>query len=77
MPEKKTTRQNNIIQRYWEKAKLFFRETIGELRKVHWPSRQEALNLTKIVLIVIASMAIFLGILDFIYTRFFGLLLGS
>ncbi len=48
----------NAIQRFW-------RETIGELRKVTWPTPQEALNLTKIVLIVLVVMAIFLGLLDY------------
>ena len=39
----------------------FFRETIGELRKVSWPTRQEAWNLTMIVLMVMVVMSIFLG----------------
>ena len=61
-------RQPNRIQRY-------FRETIGELRKVNWPTRQEATNLTIIVLIVTFSMSIVLGLLDFIYTRLIALIL--
>lgn len=68
--EKKAVRkQPNAIQRY-------FRETIGELRKVSWPTRQEAINLTIIVLIVIIGMSAFLGILDFVYSRLFTLILG-
>jgi len=62
-------RQPNAIQRY-------FRETIGELRKVNWPTWQEAKNLTIIVLIVTLSMSAFLGFLDFIFTQLFALLLG-
>jgi preprotein translocase subunit SecE len=54
----------------------FFRETAGELRKVNWPTRQEAINLTTIVLIVIAAMSIFLGLLDIIFAEFFALLLS-
>lgn len=42
----------------------FYRETIGELRKVSWPTRTEATNLTIIVLIVLVCMAIFLGLID-------------
>ena len=42
----------------------FYRETIGELRKVSWPTRTEATNLTVIVLIVLVCMAIFLGLID-------------
>ena len=54
---------------------LFFRETIGELRKVNWPTRQEATNLTIIVLIVIFSMSIVLGSLDLLFSYLFGLLI--
>jgi preprotein translocase subunit SecE len=54
----------------------FFSETQGELKKVNWPTGQEARNLTTIVLIVIASMAIFLGLLDILFSRLFGLLLS-
>ncbi len=54
--EKKVS-QPNAIQRFW-------RETVGELRKVSWPTTQEAYNLTKIVLIVLVAMAAFLGLLD-------------
>jgi preprotein translocase subunit SecE len=62
-------RQPNAIQRY-------FRETLGELRKVNWPTRKEATNLTIVVLIVTVSMSAFLGFLDFLFTRFFALILG-
>lgn len=68
--EQKTTerRQPNAIQRY-------FSETIGELRKVSWPTRKEATNLTVIVLVVIFSMSALLGILDFFFSKIFELLL--
>ncbi len=62
-------RQPNRIQRY-------FRETIGELRKVNWPTRQEATNLTIIVLIVTFSMSVVLGLLDFLYSRFMAFILS-
>ena len=68
--KKSARKQPNFITRY-------FRETIGELRKVTWPTRQEATSLTIVVLIVIAVMSTFLGVLDFIYSRFFILILGS
>ena len=45
----------------------YLRETRAELRKVHWPSREEAWNLTKIVLAVTISMAILLGFLDYLF----------
>lgn len=68
--KKSSRKQQNRITR-------FFRETVGELRKVTWPTRKEAINLTIVVLIVIALMSAFLGVLDFIYSQFFVLILGS
>lgn len=41
----------------------YFRETRGELRKVTWPTRDEAWRLTLIVLAVSAVMAVFLGVI--------------
>lgn len=52
----------------------YFTESIGELRKVSWPTRKEAINLTIIVLIVMFSMSAILGLLDFLYTQAFALL---
>ena len=52
----------------------FYRETMGELRKVSWPTRQEAINLTKVVVVVMATMAAILGTLDFLFFRFFELI---
>ena len=71
MAKKKVTKkQSNAIQR-------LYRETAGELRKVTWPTRQEAINLTSIVLLVVFVMAFLLGTLDFLFTRLFGLILGG
>ena len=61
MADKDEKKQPNAIQR-------FTRETIGELRKVTWPTPQEAWNLTKIVLIVLAAMSIVLGLLDYVFS---------
>jgi len=62
-------RQPNRVQRY-------IRESIGELKKVNWPTRQEAINLTIIVLIVTFSMSAILGLLDFVFSKVIGLILN-
>jgi preprotein translocase subunit SecE len=64
---KSTRQQPNAIQRY-------INETIGELRKVSWPTRKEATNLTIIVIVVTVGMGLFLGLFDFIYSKVFALL---
>jgi preprotein translocase subunit SecE len=71
LADKKASKKQNAIQR-------FTRETVGELRKVSWPTRQEAWQLTKIVLVVLAFMSIFLGIIvDGIAGWLLNLLLGT
>ncbi|MEW6568050.1 MAG: preprotein translocase subunit SecE [Chloroflexota bacterium] len=54
----------------------FARETTAELRKVNWPTRREATNLTVIVLIALLVMSLLLGFLDFVFQQLFKLLIG-
>jgi len=71
LADKKASKKQNAIQR-------FTRETVGELRKVSWPTRQEAWQLTQIVLVVLFFMAVFLGIIvDGIAGQLLNLLLGT
>ena len=65
--EEKTTvayKQPNAIRRY-------FNETVGELRKVSWPTRREATNLTLVVVVVTLAMSLYLGLLDYIFLELF------
>jgi preprotein translocase subunit SecE len=67
----KPGKKDNAVVRY-------LRETRSELRKVHWPTRQEAWNLTKVVLAVTISMALLLGLLDYLFGReLAGIISGS
>ena len=52
-----------------EKLQRFWRETVGELRKVTWPTPKEAWKMTSLVLIVMAIMALILGVLDLGFSR--------
>ena len=71
------TSKPNRFQRLGQNLQQFVKETIGELRKVSWPTRSEAWNLTIVVLIVLFAMTMFLGTLDFAYSRLFKLILGA
>lgn len=53
----------------------WYRETLGELRKVSWPTPQAAWRLTYIVIIVMLATSLVLGALDFIFSRLVGLLI--
>jgi preprotein translocase subunit SecE len=72
----KTTKpaQRSPVARSEGKLARLWRETVGELRKVNWPTTPEALRLTRIVLIVMAAMAAVLGLMDFIFSRLLALI---
>ena len=55
----------------------YLKETRAELRKVTWPTRQQAINLTLIVLAVTIVMALFLGAVDLIFATLMRLLAGG
>jgi preprotein translocase subunit SecE len=69
MAKVQAVKEPNAVVRY-------YRETVGELRKVVWPTREEALRLTYIVLIVITAMAIVLGSADYVFGLFVRFLIG-
>ena len=50
-------------------ALRFFGEAIGELRKAVWPTREEVVRLTGIVIVIAGIIGFILGILDFIFTQ--------
>ncbi|NLS79216.1 MAG: preprotein translocase subunit SecE [Chloroflexi bacterium] len=53
----------------------YLKETKAELQKVVWPSRQEVKNLTLIVLGVTAGMSVLLGVVDWLFTKLFSLII--
>jgi preprotein translocase subunit SecE len=67
--KKRRRRQENAIVRY-------FRATWAELKKVQWPNRREATNLTLIVLATTVAMSAFLGIVDYLSALLFSYLIN-
>lgn len=56
--------------------KRYFREVRGEISKVVWPSRRAATNLTLIVLAVTITMSAALGVIDWLFSKLFSLIIG-
>ena len=52
-----------------------FRETIGELRRVVWPTREQATRLTILVIIISAFVGVLLGAVDLGFGRLFRFLI--
>ncbi len=56
------------LQKRENRVFVYIRETRAELRKVVWPTRQEAINLTVIVVGTLVVMSVFLGASDYVFT---------
>ena len=55
----------------------YFKETWFELKKVSWPTRREALNLTLMVIAVTSFLAIVLGLMDWVFKSGLALLVSA
>lgn len=49
------------------KIKTFFAEAKHELKHVNWPTRQETIRLTGVVIGISVGLALFLGLFDAIF----------
>jgi preprotein translocase subunit SecE len=52
------------------------RDTVAELRRSNWPTRQETVRLTVIVVGVCVALAMFLGLFDYGMSRLADLVFG-
>jgi preprotein translocase subunit SecE len=55
----------------------FIYDTRTELKKVVWPTREQAMNLTGLVIAVAVAVAAFIGVADLVLQRLFQLLIGG
>ena len=54
-----------------------FGEIVAELKRVTWPTRQETMRLTVMVILVSATVGAFLGLVDIGFSRLFAVILGN
>ncbi len=47
----------------------FFQEAYAELKRVNWPTRQQTLRLTSIVVLVSVTVGVYIGLLDSLFTK--------
>ena len=50
---------------FFQKTRLFFHETVVELKKSSWPTGKELRNLTLIVIVAVALLGLFVTLSDF------------
>ncbi len=53
----------------FEKLKIFLQDSRQELKRVNWPTRQETIRYTLFVIGLSIGLALFLGLLDFIFIQ--------
>lgn len=53
------------------KIATYIRESIAEMKKVTWPTKKETYNYTLLVIGISLGVALFLGILDYIFAQGF------
>ncbi|MBW8311342.1 MAG: preprotein translocase subunit SecE [Rhizobium sp.] len=58
-------------------AREFFSESMFELRKVVWPTRQETTRTTGVILVVVVIVSLILSGFDFVISWLIRLLLGQ
>lgn len=48
---------------------LFYRQVVAELRKVIWPTRNELITYTAVVIVFVVALAAIVGVFDYIFTK--------
>ena len=61
----------------WNKLTNFVKDVRTEFSKVSWPSREDLIGSTGVVLVFSAVFAVFIGIFDLIISFVWGVLLGQ
>ena len=61
----------------YERAIVFLREVRAELGKVSWPSQNELVGSTVVVIVISIVLAGFIGLVDFLLSVILSRLLGA
>jgi preprotein translocase subunit SecE len=57
-------------------ATQFLKEAYSELRQATWLTREQAIDSTKAVFLLVALMALYVGVIDFVLSGFVRAVLG-
>lgn len=64
------------IKLIMNKAVQFLSQAKSELKKVTWPTRKQTLASTGVVIVIVAIIALYLGIIDLILSKLVKFILG-
>ena len=57
----------------FKKIQKYFKEVLAEIRKTSWPKKEDSKNMTILVVVVVAILALYLGGVDFLLQKIMGL----
>jgi preprotein translocase subunit SecE len=60
----------------FSKLATYLRETRGEITHISWPTRKQVAIYTALVVVLSLATAVYLGVLDTLFTRGLGTLVG-
>ena len=61
----------------WNKLTNFVKDVRTEFSKVSWPTREDLIGSTGVVLVFSAVFAVFIGMFDLVISFVWGMLLGQ
>lgn len=59
------------------KPAVFYKEVKEELQKVSWPTKEQTIGTTVVVLIVVALITAYLGGVDYVFAKLASLLMSK
>ena len=66
----------DTLKRPVERSREFLEECWSELKKVHWPTRDETRAATIAVIVGVSVVALYLGVVDFLISLLISRVLG-
>tara|TARA_B100000508_G_scaffold113034_1_gene91536 strand:- start:8408 stop:8596 length:189 start_codon:yes stop_codon:yes gene_type:complete len=54
----------------------YFRDTAAELKQVSWPTQQQAIMYTALVIGISAVVALYIGVFDYLFSQFINLVIN-
>ena len=63
-PVKSAVKKENFFVRVWKKLVKFFKDTVGELKKVYWTPKDELFKNTKLVVITVVAVGLAIAVVD-------------
>ena len=61
---KSAVKRDNFFVRVWKKIVKFFKDTVGELKKVYWTPKDELIKNTKLVVVTVVAVGVAIAVVD-------------